>query len=341
MRSDRRTLLGGAAAICAGALAPAALGQTARFVPPRGPRVRVMFVNDLSGDVDGLFAAVHAILSPTIDLRGIVGTAAVSRHETAAASVELANEMLRLTGRAGKVPVHAGAAGKLKAPATPIPSPGTDAILAEARRTDSTLPLYVAVGGGLTEVASALMIDPSIASRMTLIWIGGESHPAGGRDEYNFSIDPLAAQHVFNESAVPLWQVPRDVYATCLASFAEIEAEVAPHGRAGAWLYERLVASARRFGEMGMNTGETWTLGDSPLVLLAALADWVPSGYGKTPRYERTGSSLFTEMARPTLDRQGFYRPREGGGTIRVYRGVDTRMMLADFYAKLRLDARR
>jgi len=51
--------------------------------------------------------------------------------------------------------------------------------VAEARRDDD-LPLYLASGGPLTNVASALRDDPGIASRLTLIWIGGSlDSPAG------------------------------------------------------------------------------------------------------------------------------------------------------------------
>lgn len=88
----------------------------------------------------------------------------------------------------------------------------------------------MAVGGGLTEVASALLLEPRIAGRFTLIWIGGDAYPAGGTGETDFNIDPLAAQYVFNETSTPLWQVPRSVYATCVVSATEIQAFVAPHG---------------------------------------------------------------------------------------------------------------
>lgn len=113
--------------------------------------------------------------------------------------------------------VHLGAPGKLTAATSPVRSPGTQAIIAEAMRNDTELPLYVAVGGGLTEVASAMMLEPAIADRLTLVWIGGDAYPAGATGETNFNIDPLAAQFVYNASDVRLWQVPRAVYATTVS----------------------------------------------------------------------------------------------------------------------------
>jgi purine nucleosidase len=48
--------------------------------------------------------------------------------------------------------------------------------------------------------------------------------------------------------------------------------------------------------------GETWTLGDNPLVVLTALADWGPSGIPRPFRYERHGSSAFDEVVAPRLN---------------------------------------
>ena len=307
------------------------------FVPSSGPRARMLFINDLSGDVDGLFAAAHAILSPSLDLRAIIGTTTGSRDETTATSVSLAEEMLHLTQLSGRISVVPGADSKLAAMDKPIWSVGTQAIIDEANRTDTSAPLYVAVGGGLTEVASALMLDPSIASRLTVIWIGGRLSWSSKEPEYNFQIDPLAAQYVFNESAVPVWQIPKEAYATCLVSITELQARVAPYGSIGEWLYDKMLAANAKFSAMHVNTGETWTLGDNPLVLLAALTDWVPSQFGSRPKYEHTGSSIFDDKFAPFLNEEGRPTPRGDGRKIRIYRSLDVRMMLADFYAKLEL----
>ncbi len=308
------------------------------FAPALGARSRVLFINDLCGDPDGLFAAVHAILSPSINLRGIIGTATASPTESAQASAALASEMLQLTGHAGRVPVYQGSAKRLVAPANAERSAGAEAIINEAMRDDTKLPLYVCVGGGLTEVASALMIEPAIASKFTLIWIGGDPYPAGG-NEYNFAIDPVAAQHVFNESQVPIWQISSAVYATCTVSDTEIQAYVAPHGRIGAWLYNKLVEQSAKMGQIKFNIGETYTLGDSPLVLLTALTDWIPSMIPPPFRFDRTGSSAYDEITAPRLLPGGAYEPRREGRKIRVYRNVDTRLMFGDFFAKLRVNA--
>lgn len=337
MQIDRRgalagTLLGTALT----ALPSLAAAATAPFKPLAGPRSRVLFVNDLCGDLDGLYAAVHQILSPTTELRGIIGTGTGRAGETAEKSVALAKEILGLMGLAGQIPVLAGASAKLAAIAQPQRSPGIQAIIDEALRTDTDLPLYVAVGGGLTEVASALLIEPRIADRFTLVWIGGDAWPAGGVGETNFNIDSIAARYVFNESTVRIWQVPRGAYGTTLVSASELQAFVAPYGAIGDWLYRKVADAPLRFAKV-LNMGETWALGDNPLVLLTALADWGPST-GRPFRYERTGSSPYDEVIAPLLNADGTFTPRSAGRKIRIYRAIDTRMMLQDLFAKLRIN---
>jgi hypothetical protein len=338
---DRRKWLGGAALAGLGLTSPAFGAASKVFSPLLGPRARVVYVNDLGGDVDGLFSAVHMVLSTSIDLRAIVCTGTPEPGQSAATAVANAREMLRLMGHEGRYKVAEGAPSKLKDPRTPIDSPGTRAIIDEAMRSDTKLPLYVTVGGGLTEVASALMMEPRIAGRFTLVWIGGQPIPGpGGGGEYNFGIDPLAAMHVFNESSVLLWQVSNAVYGKCQVSDTELQARVEPCGAIGKWLFGKIGEWASMVGKATLNTGETYTLGDSPLVLLTALTGWVPSKFARPLPYERTDSSPFDEVPAPRLNLDGTYTPRADSRTIRAYRDVDTRMMFEDFYAKLALNYR-
>jgi purine nucleosidase len=337
MQTTRRAALLGSLAAGIANSVPLLAAPPKLFKPLAGPRSRLMFVNDLAGDVDGLFAAVHAILSPSTDLRGIVPTGTRDPAENAEQAAKLGTEILALLKMAGRVPVHQGALSRLALPSKPVASAGTKAIIDEAMRSDSPLPLYVAVGGGLTEVASAVMLEPRISERFTLVWIGGDALPGGGTGETNFNIDPLAAQYLFNETALPIWQVPRAVYATCLVSVTELQAFVAPYGDIGPWLQDKLFEVTRRYGNR-LNTGETWTLGDNPLVVLTALTDWGPSSSRPSFRFERTGSSQYDEVTAPRLSADGTFTPRSEGRKIRVYRSIDNRMMLGDLFAKMKMN---
>ena len=229
---DRRSLLKGAGLMAAGGAVTTAATTPASAAPhrepaahshdgwgggafrdPKGARARVFDLNDASGDPDGLFATVHALLSTSTVVTALVTTLNSDDPSSTPATdgIPIAREMLRLMGLPRSVPVYAGSNVKLTDRTTPQPSDGARALIAEATRTDTTLPLYVTVGGNLTDVASAYLMRPDIASKFTLVWIGGAPYPAGGR-EYNLSQDPTAAQVVFNDSTIPIWQVPSNAY---------------------------------------------------------------------------------------------------------------------------------
>ena len=309
------------------------------FTPPRGPRYRVISDNDYSGDPDGLFQLVHALLSPSLDVRAVIGSHLAegdvfdASEAQAANAVEYIRGVLDLIGR--DVAVHEGAATGLRDARTPHRSAGAEAIVAEAMRTDTDLPLFVTLGGGLTELASAYLLEPAIAERLTAVWIGGPEydelgpHPerpgAGPGPEYNLAIDRLAAQVVFNDSPIPLWQVPRNAYRQALVSMSELAARVRGSGPLGGHLYGAL---ARVHAREERNLGETYILGDNPLVLLTALhSQFEPA----------TSSSAYAVLPAPRIRDDGSYEPRGGGRPIRVYTRLDVRLMVEDLFAKLSL----
>lgn len=345
MTIDRRRLIGGAAALAGTALSAPLAAKVKPFAPYYGPRSRVVYVNDMAGDIDGLFATAHMALSQTSQLRAIVGSSGGSAHDSAEAATALGREMMRLMGL--KVPVLSGSAKALGKERAPQLAPGVQAIIDEAMRTDTDLPLYAAVGGGLTEVASALMIEPKIAERMTLIWIGGGSMPGGVTHEANFNIDPEAARFIFNEAKVPMWTIPQAVYSTCVISATELQAQVAPHGKIGKWLYEKVVSAPADMSRnlpagisFKFNAGETWILGDSPLAVLTSLTDWVPNFDFPTKKvsWDRTSAGHFDEVPCPLMNADGSFTPRADGRKVRIYNDIDTRLMFGDFFAKLALN---
>ncbi|MET0363921.1 MAG: hypothetical protein ABW169_04645, partial [Sphingobium sp.] len=100
------------------------------------------------------------------------------------------------------------------------------------------------------------------------------------------------------------------------------------------WLIDHLFDVTRKYGGR-FNTGETWSLGDNPLVLLTALTGWVPSNRQPPLRFENTDSSHYDEISGPRMSADGTVTPGEGKRKIRVYRSIDTRMLFDDFYAKM------
>jgi hypothetical protein len=182
----------------------------------------VIISNDLGADPDGLFAFVHQVLSPSTEVPLVVGAHALlptdpfdQGKQEADDACAAAVQMLELMGKSRSIKAYAGSNTGLPDAKTPIVTDGARAIVAEAMRTDTSLPLYLTAGGSLTDFASAYLMEPAIAGQATLIWIGGAPYPADGH-EYNLAADPIAAQVLFNDSTMPIWQVPSDVYSMCM-----------------------------------------------------------------------------------------------------------------------------
>jgi inosine-uridine nucleoside N-ribohydrolase len=301
---------------------------------------RVIIDNDFAGDPDGLVQLAHHLLCPSVDVRAVIGSQVAwfdlaASDDAAERSADAARVVAELAGRPG-ISVLPGSNEPLGATDRPQRSDAVDAIVAEAMRDDTDLPLFVACGGGLTTIASAWLTEPRIASRLTVVWIGGNEHPGlampppGALEvEYNASIDPRATRVAFNDSDLDLWQVPRDAYRRVLASWAELKVRVAPLGPLGAHLVSELERFATMLGSFGIG-GDTVVLGDSALVLLTALC---------SPIDPDPSSSSSVAHPRPHIGPDGGYRGYRSGPDLRLFTSLDSRLVIEDLIARLALHA--
>jgi len=291
---------------------------------PEWRKIRLIINSDAKNEADDQYAIVHALLTPRFSIRGIIGaqfehTAKLSgRQNTMQASVEEIGKILALMDMQGEVPVLRGAAEGLKDEQTPQTSEGAELIIREAM-SDEPSPLYAVFMGPLTDMASALLMRPEIANRLTVIWIGGEAYPDGGW-EYNLFNDIHAANVVF-ASQVQLWQVPRNVYSTMRVSIAELIHKVRPYGAIGRYLVDQLIEFNNAVTYPEWPKGEMWSLGDSPCISLLLDDHEIHYTYKPAPR-------ITPDM---------YYVHDGKNRAIRVYHYVDPRFTLEDMFAKLAL----
>ena len=300
-------------------------------------RARVIIDNDFAGDPDGLFQLAHHVLCPSVEVVQVIASrlpeAMVSPdRDVVAEGAEAADEVLSLSGSALRA--VRGSRTAVGSPGKPSSSAATESIIREAMRDDTDVPLFYAAGGALTELATAYLAEPRIAERLTLVWIGGHGYdsPADG-PEFNTGTDLVAAQVVFR-SPIPIWQVPEPTYAQCLVSWAELYRDIAPSGPLGRYLVDRWRTFTDRVEKMfGASLGECAVLGDSPLVLLTALRG--------TFRAEPSSSPSALLARRPIEDDGSYGEALPDLPAVRVFTGVDMRLMYADLVAKLAAQAER
>jgi len=229
--------------------------------------------------------------------------------------------LLSLLDMKNEVRVADGAAFALPDIKTAVDSAGARLIIEEAMK-DEAAPLFVAFLGPLTDMASALLIEPRIAERdVTVIWIGGPPYGDLGvayRPEFNLSNDIVAANIVF-ASSLKLWQVPMSTYVMMAVSYAELYEQVNPCGEIGGYLVHQLIEFNEKYPHSGRSI-EFRSLGDSPAVGLML----------------NPAAGLWSERAAPGFSYDCSYDMSKRYRPIRVYNTIDSRFVLSDMFAKLR-----
>lgn len=301
--------------------------------------MRVIIDNDLGGDPDGLFQLAHHLMSPSVEIRGIIASHLYEQGFGGPGTSEYAKEqamkVINILGLEDSVDVYLDKSQSMVDVTKPIDSEAVQVIIKEAIRTDTDMPLYVVCGGGLTNIASAYLLEPEIAEKIILVWIGGPEYtdiaippPGYTTLEYNLGIDIKAAQVIFNDSDINIWQVPRNVYRQPIMSDAELLIKVKGKGKLGNHLYNVMKEAYTKLDKWNIPMGEVYIYGDNPLVLLTALQ----SSFEPDP-----SSSTYVIKQAPIINEEGLYKVNLKGRNIRVYQQLDNRLLFDDFFAKLAL----
>lgn len=178
--------------------------------PPRHP-IDMVLDTDAYNEIDDQYAIAYALSSADkLHLKALYAAPFDNRHVSGPAegmrrSYDEIMNLLRLMRR--EAPVFRGAEAFLADESTPVPSPAAQDLAARAMRYTWDRPLYVAGIGAVTNIASALLLNPGIAERIVIVWLGGHTPKWPGNAEFNLRQDVAAARVVFSSGA-PLVLLP-------------------------------------------------------------------------------------------------------------------------------------
>jgi len=213
-----------------------------RLAPPTG-RVRMVLDTDTYNEVDDQFAVVYGLLSP--EKLSVEALYAAPFHNNRSMGpgdgMERSyEEILRLLARLDRDPegfVFRGATRYLESPETPADSEAVQDLIARAMSRDDE-PLYVVAIGAITNVASAMLLEPRIIERIVVVWLGGHGLHWPDTVEFNLKQDPAAAR-VILDSGVPFVHIGcMGVTSHLTTTVPELEAYVAGRGAIGDYLVE-------------------------------------------------------------------------------------------------------
>lgn len=171
-------------------------------------------------------------------------------------------------------PVKAGSTRFMESPTDIVESEAAGHLIERAHRGEGTL--YVPTIGAPTNVAAALLMDPSIAERIVVIFLAGyPSASPHGDDSFNLVQDRHASNVLF-ESDVPLLYQPGYHVAEVLGfSLPDCERWVKGHGPLGDLLHDIYVNNP--IDAAVDRVGRSWVIWD--IIAIAWLLDpsWAPT----------------------------------------------------------------
>lgn len=214
-----------------------------RLQPPTG-KIRMVLDTDTYNEVDDQFALVYALLSPErITVEAIYAAPFHNRRSSGPADgmEKSYEEIMRLLDKMAWPAdglVYKGATAYLDKSRQPQQSDAVADLIQRALASPADDPLYVVAVGAITNVASAILQEPSIIEKIVVVWLGGHALYWPNTQEFNLKQDVVAAQVVF-DCGVPLVQIPCYPVTSHLATtVSELEAYVSGRGAIGDYLVE-------------------------------------------------------------------------------------------------------
>lgn len=199
--------------------------------------VRVIVDADTANEIDDLYAIVRAIIAPEFQVEGITSahfTRSTQSNDTVHQSQRFNEQILDAMNLREKIPHPVGADRSMESPTMPVDSPAARLIIERAHAGNPNDKLVVMALGACTNLASALLIDPTIHDKVVFAFIDGDYKDGKwGPGIFNWRNDIHAVKAIF-ESDVEYFHMPaRSVSIEMKFSKQEVDDHL--KGKGGVW----------------------------------------------------------------------------------------------------------
>jgi len=315
------------------ALLLAASGASAAQSPK--PLTRVLLDSDANNELDDQHAIAYMLFSGDVfDVEGITVNRTRGGGDVEKQAEE-AERVVTLAGLRRVFPVIRGANGSFAEIAPHIRERNFDGAAAvneiiRQAKASGAQPLVLVPVGKLTNVALALLKDPSIASKVRIVWLGS-NYPEPG--EYNQENDEGAVQYVL-DADVP-FEIALVRYGTptgtdyVRVTREEIHARMPGKGpRIRAVVTGRHGGKFSTFGDYSVNLFDHIELSGTPPS--RALYDMAAVAIVKNPAWAKPRT-----IPAPKLENGKWVERPDNKRTITLWESFDRDAILKDFYATM------
>jgi purine nucleosidase len=290
-----------------------------RLTHPRSGPLPVILDTDTANELDDQFALAWAVLAKdTIDLQAVLVAPFFNEKSDSPAdgqrkSFAEAKAVLTAMGETS-IPVVAGSEAYLPDKTTPVDSPAARDLIHRAMQHDPDgPPLYVATIGCLTNVASAILLQPEIIQRIVIVMLAGQDFEWPTAREFNLQQDIPAVQVIF-ESGVPLVHISGVRQAATLGlTYPEVKEYVKGCGTIGDLLADRYEKQS------DLTPGYRRPIWDLSAIAWLINPDWAVS----------------TLRPRPRLTEEGYWSQDFFGKPVRQVVHLNVSSIFMDLFAKL------
>lgn len=281
----------------------------------------VLLSTDVGNEIDDQWAITYLLTNPNFDVQGITSAhapslPAPSAHATYQILVDVVERRL---GMSVHPPLLEGASVPLADNKTPQPSAALNFILQTSRRYSKDNRLTVLNIGAATDLASAILEDPTIVNRIRVVAMGFTDLSKNGGKEYNVENDRRAWQVILHSNVPVVIGAGNVCRANLSLTFQNAAALLSGHGPVADWLWKEY---------------ETWYFRNvKPLRVNDFSKPWVIWDIITLSYLE--GMTEQKDVPRPVLGADLSFEPGKNGSPITWITKVDSSRLWKDFIARL------